>query len=128
MSRKEIDALNATFVAGFEKADADLVASVYAADARLLPPGSESVTGAAIREYWQGVLDAGVTGCVLRTASSTEHGDVTIDEGRYEIRVGEEVVDTGHYVTVHDRLSDGTWSCDLDIWNSSRLPAPRPSR
>ncbi|MCU1606443.1 MAG: uncharacterized protein JWP46_2908 [Modestobacter sp.] len=128
MSRREIDALNATFVAGFEKSDADMVASVYAADARLLPPGSQSVTGAAIRDYWQGVLDTGVTGCVLQTTSTTAHGDVVIDQGRYEIRVGDTVVDTGHYVTVHDRLSDGTWSCDLDIWNSSRPPAPRPSR
>jgi uncharacterized protein (TIGR02246 family) len=128
MSRREIEALNDRFVAGVEKSDAAMVASVYAADARLLPPGSQSVTGAAIQEYWQGVLDSGVTGCVLQTTSTTEHGDVIIDEGRYEIRVGDRVVDTGHYVTVHDRLSDGTWSCDLDIWNSSRPPAPRPSR
>jgi uncharacterized protein (TIGR02246 family) len=122
MSRREIDALNATFVTGFAQGDAAMVASVYAPDARLLPPGSPSVTGPAIQEFWQGVLDTGVSGCVLETISTVDHGEVTIDEGRYEIRVGDELVDTGHYVTVHDRQPDGTWRCGLDIWNSSRPP------
>jgi ketosteroid isomerase-like protein len=62
MARTDIDALNATFQQGLEKGDADLLASVYAPDARLFPPGSEVVEGPAIRELWQGFLDSGVDG------------------------------------------------------------------
>jgi ketosteroid isomerase-like protein len=126
MARAEVTALHATFVAGIERRDAALVASVYGPDARLLPPGSPSVTGPAIQEFWQAILDFGVSGCVLESTSTTDHGDVLIDEGRYKMRISERVVDTGNYVAVHDRQPDGSWRCNLDIWNSGR-PASWPT-
>ncbi len=51
--RAAILALDSTFVAGWLADDTAKVLSVFAPDASLLPPGSESVTGvAAIRGYW----------------------------------------------------------------------------
>jgi ketosteroid isomerase-like protein len=126
MVRTDIEALNTTFGQGLEKGDADLVASVYAPDARILPPGSGALTGAGIRDYWQGFIDMGLTGGTLYTDSVEEHGDVAIEEGHYEVRVGEDVVDDGKYLVVHRRQPDGSWRYGVDIWNSSR-PAAAPA-
>ena len=67
MSRSDIDAVNATFGQGLEKGDAALVASVYGAGARLLPPGMPAVSGPAIQEFWQGAMDSGMSGGSLET-------------------------------------------------------------
>jgi uncharacterized protein (TIGR02246 family) len=123
MSRSDIDALNTTFVQGLEKGDAALIASVYAPDARLLPPGAEPVTGPAIEQFWAGLLNAGVSGGALHTRTLEEHGDVAIEEGHYEMEVGGSVVDAGTYVVVHRRQPDGSWRVGIDIFNSDRPPA-----
>jgi uncharacterized protein (TIGR02246 family) len=125
MARSDIDALNAAFAQGLEKGDAEAMASAYAPDARLLPPGEPPRTGSAIQEYWQGAIDSGVSGGALTTVSVEEHGDVAVEEGSYEIRGGGEVVDRGKYVVVHRRQPDGTWKFGLDIWNSDH-PATAP--
>ncbi|WP_138757530.1 YybH family protein [Modestobacter altitudinis] len=119
MARSDIDALNQTFGQGLEKGDADIVMSVYAPDARLFPPGSDVVEGPAIRDFWQGAIDAGVDGGALETVALEEHGDVAVEQGRYQVRAGTEVVDRGKYVVVHRRQPDGSWRFGLDIWNSS---------
>jgi uncharacterized protein (TIGR02246 family) len=126
MARSDIDALNATFMLAMQKGDAELVASVYAPEARILPPGTEPLTGPAIQTFWQGALDAGVTDVVLETCSFEEHGDVAVEEGQYEIRAGEEVFDSGKYLVVHRRQLDDSWRWGLDIWNTSR-PEPAPA-
>jgi uncharacterized protein (TIGR02246 family) len=123
MARSDIDALNAAFVQALEKGDAELVASIYAPDARILPPGTEALTGPAIRTYWQGAIDTGMTGSTVETVSFEEHGDVAVEEGLYEAFVGDEVVESGKYLTVHRRQHDGSWKLGLDIWNSNRPEA-----
>ena len=125
MARSDIDALARTMEQGVEKSDAALIASVYAPDARMFPPGSDVLTGPAIERYWQGVLDAGITSATMRTVSVDEHGDAAVEEGRYEMRIGEQVVDEGTYVVVHHRQPDGGWRFHRDIFNSS-LPTAAP--
>jgi uncharacterized protein (TIGR02246 family) len=120
MARSDIDSLNTTFMQAMQKGDAELAASVYAPDARILPPGTEPLTGPAIQTYWQGMLDTGMTDGVLETRTFEEHGDVAVEEGQYEARVGDQVVESGKYLTVHRRQPDGSWKMGLDIWNSSR--------
>ncbi|GAA3159783.1 hypothetical protein GCM10010531_09020 [Blastococcus jejuensis] len=123
MSRSEIDALNATFMKGLETGDAAMVASVYAPDARVMPPGAPVQTGPGIQAFWQGVMDSGVTGAVLKTTALEERDDLAVEEGHFEIHVGSDVVDDGSYVVVHRRMGDGSWRFALDIWNSDRAPA-----
>ena len=123
MSRSDIDALNATFMKGLETGDAAMVASVYAPDARVMPPGAPVQTGTGIQAFWQGVMDSGVTGAVLKTTALEERDDLAVEEGHFEIHVGSDVVEDGSYVVVHRRMGDGGWRFALDIWNSDRAPA-----
>jgi uncharacterized protein (TIGR02246 family) len=123
MARSDIDALNTTFEQALQKGDAELAASVYAHDARILPPGTEPLTGPAIRTFWQGALDAGVTDVVLENCSFEEHGEVALEEGKYEFRAGDDVVDSGKSLVVHRRQVDGGWRFGLHIWNTNRPEA-----
>ncbi|MFW3172024.1 YybH family protein [Geodermatophilus sp. CPCC 206100] len=123
MSRSDIDALNTTFVQGLEKGDAVVMASVYAPDARLLPPGSPPLTGDGIQRFWQGVVDQGVDGGALRTVSLEERDDLAVEEGAYEMRAGGTVVQTGKYVVVHRRQPDGSWRWATDIYNADEETA-----
>jgi uncharacterized protein (TIGR02246 family) len=122
MSRSDVDALNATLMQALEKGDSALAASVYSPDARLLPPGSEPATGPGIRAVWQSIMDMGVTGARLETVSLEERDDLAVEEGRYEMQVGSDVVDTGKYVVVHRRQPDGDWKYAIDIFNSNQTP------
>ena len=84
---------------------------------------AEPVSGqAAIEQFWQGALGQGLTGGSLSTVSLEEQGDLAVEEGRYELRAGNQVVDTGKYVVVHRRQSDGSWKYGIDIWNSDQAP------
>ena len=124
MSRSDIDATNATFTKGLETGDAALIASVYAPDARVMPPGAPLVTGSEIEHLWEEILGIGITGGVLKTVSLEERDDLAVEEGQYEMRVGDDVVDTGKYVVVHRRQPDGGWRIGLDIWNPDSGPQP----
>lgn len=123
MSRSDIDALNAQLIQGLEKGDAAMLASCYTADAQMMPPGMPTVTGAGIRQLWQGFIDMGVTGAALKTLSLEEFGDTAIETGQYEMHVQGEVVDVGKYVVVHRKTADG-WKLGTDIFNSDREPQP----
>ncbi len=123
MSRSDVDALNTTFIQALEKGDAALMASVYAPDAHLVPPNHPRVTGPDIEGFWQQVLDMGVTGGRLETLDLLERDDVAVEEGRYTILAGPDVVDEGTYVVVHRRQPDGSWRWGIDIFNSDRAAA-----
>jgi uncharacterized protein (TIGR02246 family) len=120
MSRSEIDALNTQFVQALERGDAAGIAALYAPDARVMPPGMPAMTGDGIRELWDRFIGMGVNGGALKTLSLEEHGDVAIEVGEYEMRVGGALADNGKYVVVHRRQPDGSWKLGIDIFNSDR--------
>ena len=120
MSRSEIEALNTQFVQFLEKGDAAGLASLYTPDARVMPPNAPAATGDGIRELWAAFVGMGVDGGALKTLSVEEHGDVAIEVGEYEMRVGGALADVGKYVVVHRRQPDGGWKLGIDIFNSDR--------
>jgi ketosteroid isomerase-like protein len=54
--------------------------------------------------------------------SLQERGDLDVEQGRYELTAGTQVVDTGTYVVVHRRQPDGSWEYGIDSWNSDQAP------
>lgn len=124
MSRADADELNDTMVRGLAQADAAVVASVYAPDARLLPPGMDVQTGEAIQRYWQVPVDAGLRYAHIDTVSYEAHVDLAVEEGRWELRASADapVMDAGKFLIVHRRQPDGGWRYAMDMFNSSLPP------
>ena len=119
--RPQIESANAEFVSAFKRGDATGVANLYTSSAQLLPANSDFIRGtAAIRAFWQSVMDMGLEGASLETIEVEGHGDTAIEVGRYRLLTGgDAVADQGKYVVVwkNDR---GTWKLHRDIWTTSQ--------
>jgi ketosteroid isomerase-like protein len=77
---------------------------------------------AAIRTFWQNVIDTGLKSASLETIKLEAHGDTAIEIGRYRLlTAGDAVADQGKYIVVwkHDA---GTWKLHRDIWTTSQPP------
>ena len=126
MSRKDVEAQEQNWLKAFNGGDASGVAALYSDEARLMPPNTEIVEGrVAIEGY---VKEFVTTGAQLSFKLLTVHESPTfcVAVGRYEMDIptGAEVQkDTGKFMEVWARQSDGSWQIADDIFNSS-LPAP----
>ena len=83
--RSPVRTLQDTFVLGMLVGDPDLCASVYAADAVLVPPDHEMVFGRReIRDFWERVIDGGSRGDAVITETIEMTGqDRIIEHGHY---------------------------------------------
>jgi uncharacterized protein (TIGR02246 family) len=125
--KSAIEAANLSFSGNVAKADSAGMAAAYTADAMLLPPGTEAVTGTeAIRAFWQGTLAAGVRGLKLEIVSVDAGGDLAVETGKYAITdANGGQVDRGKYVVTWKR-DGGAWKMYRDIWSTSLAPAAPP--
>lgn len=121
--RPQIESANAQFMSAFKRGDAVGIANLYTAGAQLLPAHSDFVRGtAAIRTYWQSVIDMGLKGASLETIELEVHGETAIEMGRYRLLAADDVVaDQGKYIVVwkHDT---GKWKLHRDIWTTNQSP------
>ena len=122
--RIQIESANAQFVTAFKRGDATSMANLYTAAAELLPANSDFVRGtAAIRTFWQSVIDMGLKGASLETIELEAHGDTVIEIGRYRLlAAGDAVADQGKYIVVW-KNDNGKWKLHRDIWTTSQPPA-----
>ena len=120
----EIRAAQDQFSAAFAEHDAETLASLYTADAKLLPPNSDFVTGrAAVQTFWQGVMDAGAAGAALTIEEAVGTDSLAVEVGRYALSDSAgNTIDEGKYIIWWRRTPDG-WRLHRDIWNSNR-PSP----
>ena len=73
-------------LAAVARGDAAHVAAMYAADARVMPAGSEPIQGAdAILKFWQSAL-TGIGGVALKTVDLFVQGSMATEVGQYELR------------------------------------------
>jgi ketosteroid isomerase-like protein len=116
-----ITAINRAFMAAFEQGDAAAAADAYSAEGQILPPNHEPMTGHdAIRAFWQGAMDLGVTRVLLETVEFSQMGEIAVEIGRYTLSGRDmPVLDSGKYIVVWKREGDA-WRWHRDIWNSSR--------
>jgi len=122
--RAQIESANLDFMRAFKSGDAGAVAACYTADAQLLPANSDFVRGtAAIREFWQRMLEMGIKNAALETVEVTALDDTAIEIGRYRIFVADDtLVDQGKYLVVW-RNDNGAWKLHRDIWTTSQPAA-----
>lgn len=115
----------------------DLV-STYATDAIVLRPNHPAIRGtAAIREYFVGVLDAGLGEVELDPLRVDVIGDVAYEAGRCKmlvpVVVGKRREERGKYMTLLVKQANGEWriaadcwSSDLSLTSSAEVEGPRP--
>ncbi len=117
----EIRTANDQFSAAFAAQDAAALANLYTAQAQLLPPNSDFITGReAIQTFWQGVMDAGVAVATLTIEEAMGTDSMAVEVGRYEMSTADgSTIDEGKYIVWWQRTPAG-WRLHRDIWNSSR--------
>ncbi len=122
--RPKIESTNAQFVSAFKRGDAAGIANLYTTEAQLLPANSDFVCGmAAIRTFWQRVIDMGLKGASLETIELEAHGETAIEIGRYRLLTADDAIaDQGKYIAVWKNDS-GKWKLHRDIWTTSQ-PSP----
>jgi uncharacterized protein (TIGR02246 family) len=121
MTRAAIAASIERFIAAFNRGDAAGAAAVYTADAQVLPPNSDVITGQqAIQAFWQMAMDMGVKAVKLATVEVAGDGNTAYEVGQFTLQGAEgQVLDAGKYVVIW-RQEAGQWKLHRDIWNSSR--------
>jgi uncharacterized protein (TIGR02246 family) len=121
MIRTAIAAPIERFIAAFNRGDAASAAAVYTADAQVLPPNSDVITGRqAIQAFWQMAMDMGVKAVKLATVEVAGDGNTAYEVGQFTLQGAEgQVLDAGKYVVIW-RQEAGQWKLHRDIWNSSR--------
>jgi uncharacterized protein (TIGR02246 family) len=116
-----VDAANRRFENAFNSGDAAGAArEFYARDARILPPGGETVQGVEkIAAYWAaaaGAPQTGVRRVQLSTLDLQPAGDAAYEIGRATLTLANGQHVTPRYLIVWKK-EDGVWRRYLDVWN-----------
>ena len=123
MSAKEISAVNEKFSGYFESGDLEALMTLYTEDACLIPPNMDFLHGRdAIKGFYQGARDMGVTAVKLQTNEIDVQGDTAIEMGTYELLAdGGARADYGKFLVAWKKVG-GEWRLHRDMINTS-MPA-----
>ena len=130
--RAAIDDGNAAFIRAWQTGEADLFASLFAADGALLRPGGGLTVGrdkirARMRDVFANVR---MTEGTITTADVFLIGDTAYETGFWNFTIGPlgsttSEPDSGHYVEIWKRDSKGAWRMWRDI-GVPRMPSSEP--
>lgn len=119
--KDEILAANEKFMDAFRSGDFAKLASFYTENAKLLPPGSEMLTGReSIQNFWKGASEMGIKAVKIETLDVTPSEEIAVENGRYTLTIQPDentsVEEVGKYVVVWK--FDDNWKLHVDVWNS----------
>ena len=118
-ARLAVEAGNQAFIAAVLRGDASAVANRYTEDAQVIPPGAPVATGrAAIKEFWQSSIAAGLKDLTLETTEVESAGNLAYETGVVRLVSNEGTTTAARYVVVWKRI-DEKWLLHRDIWNSA---------
>ena len=120
-AREAIDKGNAQWIEAWDKADASLIAGLFAPDGIMLGGKGKSFKGPnQILERMKTVLQAAGKGvkATVTTVDLWLDGDTAYETGKYSytsLEKGQPVTDEGRYVTIWRRQSDRSWKIIVDM-------------
>ena len=119
--QKENDLISAAIISG----SFDEIIGRYTDDAMIIPPNAEPMIGReAVSAMWQSIQNMGVT-MQYKTSSAILNGNVAVEQGKYELFAGKDVlIDHGEYIVIWEKQGE-KWMIKKDIWNTSMPPAPQ---
>jgi len=124
-----IDTIRDAHIAALNAGDAQGWISLFAPDGVQMPPHFPANVGRESIQGWsQGFLGYFHVTFALDVAEVTIAGDWAFERGAYTIQLtpkpgGGSMDDTGKYITVYQRQTEGGWAIARDIWNSD-TPLP----
>jgi uncharacterized protein (TIGR02246 family) len=121
------------YIAAYNAGDAAAVAALFAEDAITMPDHHASVEGRAAIENYLKEMFAQNTFALAVTPGETEIvGDIAHEHGAFSITVtpkagGSAMTETGKYLVIMKRGSNGAWLIHHDMDNSNVPPSPPPA-
>lgn len=99
------------------KGNVGALEQVYTADARVLPPGAEMISGrSAIQQCWAGAIKGmGLKRAALVTIDAMPAGDGVVEIGRADIETAGGGLSVKY--VVYWRQEASRWKWHVDIWN-----------
>jgi uncharacterized protein (TIGR02246 family) len=120
-ARRAIDKGNAQWIEAWDKADASLLARLFAEDGILLGRNSKIFKGPQqILERQKPVMEGAGKGVkvTVTTVDLWLDGETAYETGKYSYNYqekGKSVTEEGRYVTIWKRQSDGSWKIIVDM-------------
>jgi len=121
--QSQITAINTKFDNAFNAKNAAAIGQLYADDAVVMPaPAGTPVAGAAaIQEFFQGLITAGVIEHQLTLTEAVEDGNLAYQRGKWAGAMmsdnGEKQTFGGNVHLVYRKQADGSWKAVTHIWN-----------
>jgi uncharacterized protein (TIGR02246 family) len=119
--RQAIDKGNAQWIEAWDKADASLLAQLFAQDGVLLGRNGKIFKGPQqILERQKPVMEGAGKGvkATVTTVDVWLNGETAYETGKYSYKYqekGKPVIEEGRYVTIWNRQSDGSWKIIVDM-------------
>ena len=120
-ARKAIDKGNAQWVEAWDKADASLIAKLFAEDGVLLGRNGKFFKGPEqVFQRQKTVMESAGTGvrATVTTVDLWLDGETAYETGTYSYKYqekGQPVNEEGRYVTIWKRQTDGSWKIAVDM-------------
>lgn len=127
-ARPLIEDVNARFVRYTNANQPESVATLYAANAKVMPPNMATAVGRdSIRALYAALGGGQIAATVTSVAS---HGPLGVFSGTYEYAIPAApgraaMTDRGKFIN-HVHLMDGRWMVVETMWNSDLPPMPAP--
>ncbi len=97
---------------------------IYTANARILPPGAEMISGTqAIKRFWSEMIQStNAKSAVLTSVDVMPAGDGVVEIGRAALTVepaGQAAAEIEVKYVVYWQKEEGRWKWHVDIWNQN---------
>jgi uncharacterized protein (TIGR02246 family) len=127
-----VNAIRDKYIAAYNAGDAAAVAALFAEDAVSMPDHRAALVGrAAIESYFRDVFMQFSASVSVTPGETDVTGDVAHEHGTFSVTLtpkagGSATTETGNYLVVLKKGSDGNWLVHHDIDNSN-VPHPAPA-